>query len=157
MKIIIIGGVAGGATTAARIRRSDETAEIILLEKGKYIWFLDKLQDSVSQTYHYTGFGAVPVGSKHNKEHTAQCDTSSPGQVKNFQVRRNKGKRHRHGAEYKLFSRHFLLFRAFSCKKDRKTEQRHSHCNAHSIPGCCKPAVCIYHKLKHKKTSFIFD
>lgn len=37
MKIIIIGGVAGGATTAARIRREDETAEIILLEKGKYI------------------------------------------------------------------------------------------------------------------------
>lgn len=37
MKIIIIGGVAGGATTAARIRRVDEKAEIILLEKGKYI------------------------------------------------------------------------------------------------------------------------
>lgn len=37
MKYIIIGGVAGGATTAARIRRNDETAEIILLEKGKYI------------------------------------------------------------------------------------------------------------------------
>ena len=37
MKVIIIGGVAGGATTAARIRRVDESAEIILLEKGKYI------------------------------------------------------------------------------------------------------------------------
>lgn len=37
MKIIIIGGVAGGATAAARIRRSDESAEIILIEKGKYI------------------------------------------------------------------------------------------------------------------------
>lgn len=37
MKIIIIGGVAGGATTAARIRRSDETADILLIEKGKYI------------------------------------------------------------------------------------------------------------------------
>ena len=37
MKVIIIGGVAGGATTAARIRRVDETAEIILLEKGKHI------------------------------------------------------------------------------------------------------------------------
>ena len=37
MKIIIIGCVAGGATTAARIRRVDETAEIILLEKGKHI------------------------------------------------------------------------------------------------------------------------
>ena len=35
MKVIIIGGVAGGATTAARIRRVDEAAEIIQLEKGK--------------------------------------------------------------------------------------------------------------------------
>ncbi|MCL2417026.1 MAG: FAD-dependent oxidoreductase [Bacteroidales bacterium] len=37
MKHIIIGGVAGGATAAARIRRLDESAEIILLEKGKHI------------------------------------------------------------------------------------------------------------------------
>ena len=36
-KIIIIGGVAGGATTAARLRRVEERAEIILLEKGEYI------------------------------------------------------------------------------------------------------------------------
>ncbi|WP_447639958.1 MULTISPECIES: FAD-dependent oxidoreductase [Chitinophagaceae] len=34
MKIIIIGGVAGGATAAARIRRLDESAEIVMLEKG---------------------------------------------------------------------------------------------------------------------------
>ena len=33
MKIIIIGGVAGGATTAARIRRVDETAEISFWKK----------------------------------------------------------------------------------------------------------------------------
>lgn len=37
MKHLIIGGVAGGATAAARIRRADELAEIILFEKGKYI------------------------------------------------------------------------------------------------------------------------
>ncbi len=37
MKHIIIGGVAGGATAAARIRRNDEKAEIVLLEKGQYI------------------------------------------------------------------------------------------------------------------------
>ncbi|MCL2291305.1 MAG: FAD-dependent oxidoreductase [Bacteroidetes bacterium] len=37
MKHLIIGGVAGGATAAARIRRSDEFAEIVMLEKGKYI------------------------------------------------------------------------------------------------------------------------
>ena len=37
MKHIIIGGVAGGATAAARIRRADESAEIVMLEKGKHI------------------------------------------------------------------------------------------------------------------------
>ena len=37
MKYVIIGGVAGGATAAARLRRVDEMSEIILLEKGKYI------------------------------------------------------------------------------------------------------------------------
>ena len=37
MKHLIIGGVAGGTTAAARIRRADEFAEIILFEKGKYI------------------------------------------------------------------------------------------------------------------------
>ncbi len=37
MKHVVIGGVAGGATAAARIRRADEKAEIILIEKGKYI------------------------------------------------------------------------------------------------------------------------
>ena len=37
MKIIIVGGVAGGATAAARIRRNTEKAEIILFEKGAYI------------------------------------------------------------------------------------------------------------------------
>ncbi len=36
-KVIIVGGVAGGATTAARLRRLDENAEIILFERGKYI------------------------------------------------------------------------------------------------------------------------
>lgn len=37
MKILIIGGVAGGATAAARLRRDTEKAEIVLLEKGDYI------------------------------------------------------------------------------------------------------------------------
>ena len=37
MKYIIIGGVAGGATAAARIRRNSENAEIILFDKGDYI------------------------------------------------------------------------------------------------------------------------
>ena len=38
-KILIIGGVAGGAAAAARLRRLDETAEIILFERGEHISF----------------------------------------------------------------------------------------------------------------------
>ena len=37
MKYVIVGGVAGGATAAARIRRNTESAEIVLLERGNYI------------------------------------------------------------------------------------------------------------------------
>ncbi len=39
MKTIIIGGVAGGASAAARLRRLDEKAEIIVLEKGEFVSF----------------------------------------------------------------------------------------------------------------------
>ena len=37
MKVVIVGGVAGGATAAARIRRMDEQAEIIVFERSGYI------------------------------------------------------------------------------------------------------------------------
>jgi len=39
MKIVIIGGVAGGATAAARLRRVNEKAEIIMVERNGYISF----------------------------------------------------------------------------------------------------------------------
>lgn len=38
-KVLIVGGVAGGASTAARLRRIDEEAKIIMFEKGEYISF----------------------------------------------------------------------------------------------------------------------
>jgi NADPH-dependent 2,4-dienoyl-CoA reductase/sulfur reductase-like enzyme/rhodanese-related sulfurtransferase len=38
-KVLIVGGVAGGAGTAARLRRMDDQAEIIMFEKGPYISF----------------------------------------------------------------------------------------------------------------------
>jgi NADPH-dependent 2,4-dienoyl-CoA reductase/sulfur reductase-like enzyme/peroxiredoxin family protein/rhodanese-related sulfurtransferase/TusA-related sulfurtransferase len=37
MTILIVGGVAGGATTAARLRRNDENANIIMIERGRHI------------------------------------------------------------------------------------------------------------------------
>lgn len=39
MKVIIVGGVAGGATTATRLRRLDENSKIIIIERGEYISF----------------------------------------------------------------------------------------------------------------------
>ena len=39
MKVLIVGGVAGGASAAARLRRLDEQAEIIMFERGEYISF----------------------------------------------------------------------------------------------------------------------
>jgi len=39
MKIVIVGGVAGGASAAARLRRLNENAEIVMFEKGPYISF----------------------------------------------------------------------------------------------------------------------
>ena len=39
MKAVIVGGVAGGASVATRLRRMDEHAEIVLVERGPYISF----------------------------------------------------------------------------------------------------------------------
>lgn len=39
MKVVIVGGVAGGATTATRLRRLDENLEIVLFERGEHISF----------------------------------------------------------------------------------------------------------------------
>lgn len=39
MKVVIVGGVAGGASAAARLRRLDEKAEIVMLDRGPYISF----------------------------------------------------------------------------------------------------------------------
>ncbi|HEY5248346.1 MAG TPA: pyridine nucleotide-disulfide oxidoreductase, partial [Dermatophilaceae bacterium] len=39
MRIVVVGGVAGGMSAAARARRLDEHAEIVVLEQGAYVSF----------------------------------------------------------------------------------------------------------------------
>ena len=39
MRLLVIGGVAGGASAAARVRRLDEHAEITILERGAHVSF----------------------------------------------------------------------------------------------------------------------
>jgi NADPH-dependent 2,4-dienoyl-CoA reductase/sulfur reductase-like enzyme len=38
-RVLIVGGVAGGATCAARLRRLDESAQIVLFDRGPYVSF----------------------------------------------------------------------------------------------------------------------
>lgn len=56
-KVVVIGGVAGGASTAARVRRLDEQAEIIMLEKGPHVSF-----SNCSLPFHLSGI--VPKSEK---------------------------------------------------------------------------------------------
>jgi NADPH-dependent 2,4-dienoyl-CoA reductase/sulfur reductase-like enzyme/rhodanese-related sulfurtransferase len=57
MKVIIIGGVAGGASCAARLRRLDENAEIIMVERGPYMSYAN-----CGLPYHVGG--VIPEESK---------------------------------------------------------------------------------------------
>lgn len=55
MKYVIVGGVTGGAGTAARLRRLDEKAEILLFEKGPHVSYSNcsipyRLSETVNQT-----------------------------------------------------------------------------------------------------------
>lgn len=52
-KVVVIGGVAGGASTAARVRRLDEQAEIIMFEKGPHVSF-----SNCSLPFHLSGIVA---------------------------------------------------------------------------------------------------
>ncbi len=50
MKTVIIGGVAGGSSCATRLRRLDENAQIVMLEKGNYATFAN-----CALPYHVSG------------------------------------------------------------------------------------------------------
>src|SRR6056297_3716434 len=49
-RVLVVGGVAGGAGTAARVRRLDEDAEVIMFERGSHVSF-----SNCSLPYHLSG------------------------------------------------------------------------------------------------------
>lgn len=55
MKYLVVGGVAGGASTATRLRRLDESAQIVVFEKGPHVSFSNcclpyRLSETVAPT-----------------------------------------------------------------------------------------------------------
>ena len=71
MKVVIVGGVAGGGSCAARLRRLDEKAEIIIVERGPYVSYancglpyhfggvIEKGSPFLAGMYQYSGIQAV--------------------------------------------------------------------------------------------------
>ena len=53
MKVVIVGGVAGGASAAARIRRLDEHAQIIMIERSGYVSYACLLYTSLFRAEAY--------------------------------------------------------------------------------------------------------
>ena len=62
MKVIIVGGVAGGASCAARLRRLDEKVEILMVEKGPYVSYAN-----CGLPYHVSGVIEKESSRRHGR------------------------------------------------------------------------------------------
>ncbi len=100
-KIIIIGGVAAGATAAARMRRLDESAEIILFEKGAHVSFAN-----CGLPYYIGGAieerSSLLVSTKEDIEGKYNVDVRLLSEVLKIDKESNKVivKNHKDGSEY---------------------------------------------------------
>ncbi len=100
-KIVIIGGVAAGATAAARMRRLDEHAEIIILERGGYVSFAN-----CGLPYYIGGViedrDALLVATKETIEGKYAVDVRLMSEVLSIDKENNKVKvkNHENGTEY---------------------------------------------------------
>ena len=71
-KILIIGGVAAGAGCAARLRRLDESADIVLIERGEYISYAN-----CGLPYHVGGV----IESASSRQAPRRSDLPSPASI----------------------------------------------------------------------------
>ncbi len=97
MKVVIVGGVAGGATAAARIRRLDEQAEIVVFERSGYISYAncglpyyigDVISDPEALTLQTpeSFFSRFRICMKVHHEVTAICPDQKKVSVKNLET-----------------------------------------------------------------------
>lgn len=78
-RIVIIGGVAGGASAAARIRRLDETAEILILERGEHVSFSNcclpyYIGGDISESSKLVMMSPEKFKNQHNIEVRTRCE-----------------------------------------------------------------------------------
>lgn len=78
MKIVVVGGVAGGASAAARARRLDAKAEIIIFEKGKHVSFSNCcLPYHLSETIEESSSLVLMTPEKFKKQHAIDVRVNS--------------------------------------------------------------------------------
>ena len=73
MKVLIIGGVAGGATAAARLRRLDENAEIIIIERSGFVSYVLN-QSGVASVGRSTAQGLFNMSTPVSRENAQPGD-----------------------------------------------------------------------------------
>ena len=78
MKLVVVGGVAGGASAAARVRRLDAYAEVVMFERGEHVSF-----SNCCLPYHLSGTVAssdalvLMSPEKFKKQHNIDARTNS--------------------------------------------------------------------------------
>ncbi len=89
MKIVIVGGVAGGASAAARLRRLDENAEIIVFERGEHISFANcGLPYYIGETIKEQG--NLVVQSPESMKNRFNLDIRVLSEVKNIDIEKKQ-------------------------------------------------------------------
>ncbi|WP_163191965.1 FAD-dependent oxidoreductase [Clostridium thermarum] len=109
-KILIVGGVAGGASTAARIRRLDEEAEIIMFERGEFISFANcGLPYYIGETIKEREKLLVQTPEAMNRRFRIDVRTNSEvisvnAEKKSVKVKKNDGQEYEENYDYLVLS-----------------------------------------------------
>ena len=126
MKVVIVGGVAGGATAAARIRRLNEQAEIVVFERSKFISYAncglpyyvgDVITDPEDLTLQTpeSFFSRFRVNMKVRHKVTAIHPDKKTVSVKNLQTGEEFEENHGNDEDPGPGEKSFHIFRFLSC------------------------------------------
>ena len=139
MKVVIVGGVAGGASAAARIRRLDEHVQIIMIERSGYVSYANcglpyyvggviKEQEELTLQTPESFWDRFRIDVRVRQEVTAINPAEKPSPFTHWIVERSTRKPMTNYSSHPAQSRRFLRFPAW-------TASVFSHCAPWRIPS----------------------
>ncbi|MBQ8698533.1 MAG: FAD-dependent oxidoreductase, partial [Schwartzia sp.] len=100
-RILIVGGVTGGASAAARLRRLDESAEIIIFERGPHVSYSNcSLPYFLSRTVADSGSLLMVTPERFKKQYNIEVRTENEVLSIDRTAQTLRIRRHTDGAEY---------------------------------------------------------